>query len=132
MHVFSMSKHVAKNGQEFSIRQPTEHDAEEIINYSKLLFASTDQVLATLEEYVVTIENEKIWINDFNKNPNALVLIAELNEKLVGLLFFMTNSKRKTSHAGEFGVSVHPDFQRIGIGRHLVEELLTWARDNHQ
>ena len=84
-----MSRHVAKNGQEFSIRQPTEEDAADIINYSKVLFTSTDQVLTTLEEYVVTIENEKIWINDFNKNPNALVLIAELNGKLAGLLFFI-------------------------------------------
>ena len=127
-----MSKHGAKNGREFSIRRPTEQDAENIINYSKLLFASTDQVLTTLEEYVITIENEKVWINDFNKNPNALVLIAELNGKLAGMLFFMAYSKRKTSHIGEFGVSVHPDFQRIGIGRQLVEELLTWARHNHQ
>jgi len=127
-----MSRHVAKNGQEFSIRQPTEEDAADIINYSKVLFTSTDQVLTTLEEYVVTIENEKIWINDFNKNPNALVLIAELNGKLAGLLFFIANSKRKASHTGEFGLSVHPDFQRIGIGRHLVKALLTWAKENDQ
>jgi hypothetical protein len=51
-----------KDGRQFIIRQPNEDDAEGIINYSKILFASTDQVLTTLEEYTITVDNEKIWI----------------------------------------------------------------------
>ena len=125
-----MNTHITKDGREFSIRQPTESDAENIINYSKTLFASTDQVLTTLDEYTITVENEKIWINNFNQNLNALVLVAELGTQIIGLLFFIPNAKKKNSHTGEFGVSVHPDFQGINIGRLLIEELLVWARLN--
>ena len=125
-----MTTHVTKDGREFIIRRPTENDADDIINYSRTLFASTDQLLTSLEEYSITIENEKDWINSFNENPNAKILMAELNNQIIGLLFFVANSKKKNSHTGEFGVSVHPEFQGINVGRILVEALLAWAREN--
>jgi RimJ/RimL family protein N-acetyltransferase len=127
-----MKKYLTKDGKTFIIRRPTEDDAENIIIYTKILFSSTDQVLTTLEEYNITIEAERLWINSFKENPNALVLIAEIKSEIVGMLFFISNPKRKTSHTGEFGVSVHPRFQGCGIGRILIELLLSWARENSQ
>lgn len=125
-----MKKHLTKDGRHFIIRHATESDAADIISYSKILFASTDQVLTTLEEYTITEENEKVWINHLNENPGSNILIAVLHNQIVGLLFFISNSKRKNSHTGEFGVSVHPSFQGIGIGRLLIETLLNWANEN--
>jgi RimJ/RimL family protein N-acetyltransferase len=125
-----MNTYVTKDGREFIVRRPTENDAGDIINYSRLLFASTDQLLTTLEEYSITIENEKGWINSFNENPNSKILLAELNNQIIGLLFFVANPKKKNSHTGEFGVSVHPEFQGINVGRILVEALLRWARES--
>ncbi|GHN01172.1 acetyltransferase [Cytophagales bacterium WSM2-2] len=122
--------YTSRDGRQITIRRPTENDAEGIINYSKKLFASTDQVLTTLDEYTITVEAEVDWINNFNSNPNSRLLIAEHNSEIVGLLFFATNVKKKNMHVGEFGVSVHPDYQGIGIGRALVESLLVWAREN--
>jgi RimJ/RimL family protein N-acetyltransferase len=122
--------HLTKDKRSFVVRNPREEDAANIINYSKILFASTDQVLTTLEEYTITVENEKIWINTLNENSNSNVLVAEIGGQIAGLLFFIPNSKRKNAHTGEFGVSVHPDFQGIGIGRVLVETLIDWAKRN--
>lgn len=124
------SIHHTKNGQKFTIRQPTENDAEAIINHSKLIFESTDQVLTTLDEFAITVEQEKAWINSFNQSRNSIVLIAEMNNKILGLLFFIAGPKVKNSHTGEFGVNVNPAFQGLGIGRKLIETLLQWAKDN--
>jgi RimJ/RimL family protein N-acetyltransferase len=127
-----MDKYLMKDGRQFIIRQPNEYDAEGIIDYSKILFASTDQVLTTLEEYTITVDNEKIWIKNLNDNPNALLLIAQHNNQINGLLFFMPSTKKKNAHTGEFGVSVHPNFQGLGIGKRLIETLLAWANENKQ
>jgi RimJ/RimL family protein N-acetyltransferase len=127
-----MKTFFTKDNQAFTIRQPTESDAERIITYSKIIFASTDQVLTTLEEYTISIEDEKTWIANFNKNPNALLQIAEIENQIVGLLFFIANTKRKNLHTGEFGVNIHPDYQGLGIGRVLIETLLSWAKANAQ
>ncbi len=125
-----MDTHSTKDGYAFIVRRPMEEDAESIITYSKKIFASTDQVLTTLEEYKITVENEKVWINNFNLNPDALLLVAEMNSQIVGMLFFMPNSKKKNAHTGEFGVNVHPEFQGKGIGKKLIETLISWAREN--
>ena len=127
-----MDQHLSRDGKKFIIRQPNESDAAGIIHYSKTLFASTDQVLTMPEEYAITIENEKIWINDFIKNPNSLLLVAEYENQIVGMLFFVPNSKKKNSHTGEFGVNVHPKFQGIGIGRKLIQMLIDWAKENNK
>ena len=121
-----------KNGRSFVIRNATEKDAQNIINYSKIIFSSTDQVLTTLAEYTITVETETSWITQYNQNTNALLKIAECNDTVIGLVLFNPNTKKKISHSGEFGISVHPDFQGIRVGRLLIEDLLDWARHNTQ
>lgn len=127
-----MEMYITKDGREFTIRKPSADNAEEIINYSKLLFSSTDQVLTIPEEYTITVEGEMEWIKNINNNPNSLLLIAKLNYKIIGFLFFIHNSKKKIAHTGEFGVNVHPEYQGKGVGHKLVETLLKWARQNEQ
>lgn len=127
-----MKTHFTKDNKPFTIRRPIEDDAQAIIDYSKVLFSSTDQVLTSLQEYTITVVEEKTWIRTFSANPNALLQIAVLENQIVGLLFFSTGTKLKNSHTGEFGVSVHPKYQRLGIGRALIETLLGWARSNRR
>lgn len=117
-----------KSGKSLVIRNPIESDAAALIAYSKIVFASTDQLLNTVEEYTITEEGEKVWINNFLQNPDSLALVAELDHQIVGMLFFMSQTKRKSAHAGEFGVNVHPDHQSHGIGKALTESLMEWAK----
>ncbi len=127
-----MKKYQTKDKSEFIIRKPVEADAANMIAYSKLVFASTDQLLNTVEEYTITIDSEKIWINNFLQNPNSIALVAELNNQIVGMLFFVSQTKKKNSHTGEFGVNVHPDFRSLGIGKALTEYLIDWAKAHAQ
>ncbi len=120
------------NNKKFIIRIPDESDAENIISYAKIMFASTDQVLTTLPEYTITVEEEKAWINNSLANHNAVILMAELGNLVVGLLDFVPREKKKMAHAGELGVSVHPGYRGIGIGQKLMETLLDRARNNQQ
>ena len=125
-----MQNHLTNDGWKFIIRRPDENDADNIIHYSHIVFASTDQVLTIPEEYNITTENETAWINNINQSLSSLLLVAELDKQIVGMLFFIPNEKRKNSHTGEFGVSVHPQFQGRGIGRQLINTLLNWAKSN--
>jgi len=127
-----MSELLTKDDRLFTIEQPTAEHAEEIIQHSKQIFSSSDQLLTTVEEYMISTESEMEWINKTNSNPNSLLLIAKLDKKIVGFLFFISHSKKKISHSGEFGVNVRPDFQGLGIGSALIHSLLKWARLNRQ
>lgn len=127
-----MKKYSTKDHRTYTVRTPNEEDAQAIMDFAKLLFASTDQVLTTLEEYTITLEEEKKWINRPLTEPGTLILIAEAGSKVIGLLDFATRPRKKVKHTGEFGVSVHPDYQGRGIGRTLIENLLEWAKANPQ
>jgi RimJ/RimL family protein N-acetyltransferase len=125
-----MKEHKTKDGRKFTIRKPTEDDAQDIIDYSRMLFASTDQVLTTLEEYTITVQQERTWISNFNEDPNSIILIVRMEDRMAGLLFFVGGSKKKNAHTGELGVSIHPDWQGLGIGRQLMRSLIEWAQNN--
>lgn len=125
-----MDSYSAKDGRTLILRQPTAGDAADLIAYSKRVFASTDQLLTTPEEYTLSVEAEINWINSINNSPNSLLLIAVTQQSIVGFLFFIGNTKRKTRHTGEFGMSIHPDYRRIGLGQALVERLMEWAGKN--
>lgn len=125
-----MSQYFTKNGKPYVIRQVEENDAKNLIEYSKMIFASTDQVLTALEEYTISVADEKTWINSISKSPNSKLLIAELDGRIVGFLFFIGQQKIKIAHTGDVGVNVHPDYRGQGIGRALMEDLIEWA-NNH-
>jgi len=127
-----MNKQFTRDGKAFTVRRPLEEDAEAIIAYSKIVFDNTDQVLTTPEEYTMTVVQEKLWINSALLEPAALILIAEIGDEVVGLLDFFPKHKRKVAHTGEFGISVHPNYQGLGIGGTMIEMLLHWALNNKQ
>lgn len=124
------TKHITKANQTFIIRQPQITDAKTLIDFVKIIFTSTDQIITTIEEFNSTVEQQEIWIKSFSEKQNALILIAELNKEVVGLINFSPNQNRKTKHVGEFGMSVHPNYRGQGIGRELIDALLVWVSKN--
>jgi RimJ/RimL family protein N-acetyltransferase len=116
------------NQQALTLRIPSEADAQAIITYAKFMFASTDQVITTPGEYTMTPEQEAVWIQSMNQDPNSYILIAEMDHMVVGLLDFSPKTKIKTQHTGEFGISIHPNYRSKGIGRQMVQQLLEWAK----
>lgn len=127
-----MSTFSAKDGRQIEIRPAAIEDAERIISFAKILFLSTDQVLTLPEEYKMTVEQEVLFIESYTNNPTALLLVAVYGNEVVSLLNFKCGEKKKIQHSGEFGISVLPAFQALGIGKQMVIELLNWAKQKPQ
>ncbi|MEO6980702.1 MAG: GNAT family N-acetyltransferase [Mucilaginibacter sp.] len=122
-----MTHHLTKNEIAYIIRQANENDAENLIEYSRTVFASTDQLLTTPEEYTIPVAGQKAWINNMSKSANSKLLVAVLDGRIIGFLFFTGQQKVKNAHTGELGVNVHPAYRAMGIGRALIETLIEWA-----
>ncbi|WP_295794739.1 GNAT family N-acetyltransferase [Mucilaginibacter sp.] len=125
-----MTQHSTKNEIPYIIKEADEIDAENIIQYSKTVFASTDQVLTMPEEYNISVADEQIWINNISKSPTSKLLVAVRDEEIIGFLFFIGQQKAKIAHVGELGVNVHPGYRAMGIGRALMGALIKWAADH--
>lgn len=127
-----MALFTAKDGKQIDIRPARRQDAAAIIAFAKVLFQSTDQVLTLPEEYTISVQDEELFIDSHTTDPNALLLVATYNDTVVALLNFKCYPKKKVRHSGEFGISVHPSFQGLGIGRCITATLLDWAKQHPQ
>ncbi|NLL41736.1 MAG: GNAT family N-acetyltransferase [Firmicutes bacterium] len=116
-----------QSGQELTIRQAIPADAEEILAYIEQISAETDYLTFGPGEFGITAEQEGIFIDTLTKSDNKLMILAFLENKLVGHLTFMGGSRPRTRHAGELGVSVLRNYWRLGIGTKLIRCCLDWA-----
>ena len=112
------------------IRIATEEDAVSIISLQKSVLEEDDFLVTTLEEFQITVEEEKEWIAARLENERETFLIAEVDGELVGMLVFQSPARIRLSHTGTFGMMVDKRFRGQGIGTAFIEELLIWAKQN--
>lgn len=118
-------------GNNFNIRRAIENDAEQIIKHTKIVLTENPHVMGTtLEEFTTTIEEEKEWINSHQKQ--GLLLVAEVDENIIGILNFCLSPRKKFRHQGLFGMSIQEAFTNKGIGGSLIKKLLEWAKDDNR
>lgn len=70
-------------------------------------------------------------INTCEKNKNDLMILAFHQDQLIAVLdFFSGYPRRRTSHKGTLGMSVHGDWQGQGVGKQLIHFLIGWLKSN--
>ena len=79
------------------------------------------------DEFTKTEDQERAWIRAINDNPRELLLLAEVEGRIVGNIDFHIAKRRRLDHSGEFGMSVQPGWRNRGIGSALLGSLIEWA-----
>jgi len=69
-------------------------------------------------------------IEAFADRAHGIFLVAEIDDKIVGHAFLEPLLLASTAHVVRVTIAVHEGYQREGIGRALMNELLGWARAN--
>lgn len=113
-------------GDNVLIRTATLTDVEPLLELTRQVTSEPNVTLTEWDEIDGTIDSERQFIEQA-AGPGNLLLLAEVNGQLVGMLNFSTHRKRKRAHAGEFGMTVRQSHRDQGIGRMLLNALLSWA-----
>jgi len=109
------------------IRNGTVKDAEQLISHTKKVLGENPQFFATsLEEITTTVELEREWI--MKQEKDGLLIVAETDGVIFGMLNFSPSPRKKFSHQGMFGMSIQEAYTNKGIGRKLITTLLEWAK----
>ena len=58
------------------------------------------------------------------------MIVAEINDKVVGWLAFQSQGRKRLSHVGSLGMMIRKNYRGIGIGKMLIKALLDWAEKN--
>lgn len=130
MAIYSPRKFQSKSGGDVTIRSATVADAASILDLSVSVIDEEIYELTTPAEFKMEKEAEEKWIDEFAKDPSKLILVAEMDSTLVGLLDFSNGRRLRIAHTGEFGMSVKKTSRGQGIGTMLLSALIEWAEGN--
>jgi RimJ/RimL family protein N-acetyltransferase len=114
---------------EYVIERASLGDTQAIHSYLNKIAADKLDVLF-LRPNGFPFDQVKKLIERSHESMDNLFLVAKTRSDILGTLTFSRYSKMETRHSGDFGMSIHPDHRRKGIGNRLIEELESWAHAN--
>lgn len=118
-----------KNGRQVSIRTPAAEDTPAVIEYLKAVFADDRFFLTTAEEAKEwqTLEKEQEHIEKYYNDENKLMVVTDVDGRIVSMSTIEPGDKKRIRHVGRLGISILPDYRRIGLGTVIMEILVEWA-----
>ncbi len=108
------------------IRVATRADAEAVI--ANINAVCTEEIFLQTDHFVPNAQWD-IALSGSGPTPGYLILVAELNGKIVGIArLFPGSCGSKDKHTAELGTNILREYRNRGIGTRLVAETLAWAR----
>jgi len=114
------------------VRKAKIKDADEITKLNYLLMKYHEKID---KYYNINKDHRKIcnkYVKKLIRSKNALVLVAEVNEKIVGTMYGAIKKRppimkvRKFGHLGD--AFILKKYRKQGVGKKLTEELMKWFK----
>ncbi|WP_226679983.1 GNAT family N-acetyltransferase [Sutcliffiella horikoshii] len=112
------------------IREIRMQDAENLLILIKEVERTSAFMLMEPGEREMTLEQQQKRIEIMDKQNNSTIFVAEENGKLIGYLFVMGGSTKRTKHSAYLVIGILQEHRGKGIGTKLFEHVTTWA-SNH-
>lgn len=119
-----------KQGQQYIIRYPKSNDAPALRDYINCV--SKEQTFILLQGEQLTLKEEKNYLAEQLKKiakREAILLCVIVAEKIVGVSGLKMKDKVE-KHVGVFGISLAREFRGQGIGKKLMQLVLSEAKKN--
>lgn len=114
------TKIILKNNNICSIKNASEQNASEILDFLKRTCAQSDFLLSYPDEIDFTVEQEQDFLASKKVSIDEVLLCAQIDGKIVGTASInKIGNKYKVKHRAEFSVAVEKDFWNIGVGKQL-------------
>ena len=119
-----------RTGASITIRQAVEDDAPALIAFTQQIDTESPFLSREPGEFNVPVPTEGLFIRQTNARKNGLILVALDGDTVIGMIDFHGGNRQRALHTGEFGMSVLKAYWGRGIGAHLLDAVLEWARCN--
>ncbi|HWP22547.1 MAG TPA: GNAT family N-acetyltransferase [Candidatus Cryosericum sp.] len=124
-----MSEYTLKDGRTLILRDPTLDDAEEMVDYLKVVGSETDFLLCD-ENGIdgLTLEGERDWITATLDAPNTRMFVGTVNGEIVLVCDVRAAARKRIAHVGGVAISIKRDYWRFGIGSIAMREMIDFAK----
>lgn len=112
------------------IREATPDDAAALLQLSQQVAQETEYLVMDETGMALSAEMLAMHLESLYESPNNLLLLAFVDDQLVGNASVKASNDYRIAHIGEIGISILKEFWGIGLGSLLMEEILYWAQDS--
>lgn len=123
-------KEIMMDSKKLIIRKAKKTDAKAITEYINFVAGESDFFTFGFGQYDKSAEQEEELIESTLHNENSLIIIAEIDDKIVGCLSFSGGSRQRIAHRGELGISVLKEYWGLGVGKELLQYLIDWSKNS--
>ncbi|RLL42056.1 N-acetyltransferase [Oceanobacillus piezotolerans] len=110
------------------IREVMEKDAEHLAQLISRVESESPYMLYGAGERNISAEKQIDMISQIKKQENSIMLVATVNEELVGYLFALGGNTKKNRHTAYLVIGIVEEHQGKGIGARLFDSLEQWAK----
>jgi putative acetyltransferase len=107
---------------DFMIIRPIRAEDAKDVHKMRVMPGVMENILGTASERVSYAEE---FIRDLSSNDH--VLVAEVEETVVGIAVLQVSARARLRHTAELGINVHAAHQGEGIGKSLMSAILNIA-----
>lgn len=119
---------ILKNGQSVIFRSPTPDDASQMLTFLNCIASDSDYLIRYPEECETSPEKEANLIASVRQSEYDLYITAFAENKIVGNCQLAFQKRMKTKHRASISIGILKEYQGIGLGRAMMEELISIAR----
>jgi len=120
---------VLKNGIEIIIRKTVKEDAQNLLDYLKIVGGESDNLTFDKNGLGLTVEQEEHYIENINSSRASAQFIGTIGHNIVCCGGVTAQSRDRTAHQSNLGISVLKEFWDIGVGTGLMEKMIEFAKE---
>jgi RimJ/RimL family protein N-acetyltransferase len=113
------------------IRKIKTTDAANFLELCQRLDNESKFMMLEPGERQTTIEEQTKWIKNTLKDDISLILVCEIEGRIVGYLYAIRESFNRMRHSAYIVTGILKEFRGQGIGSQLFNELDNWSISNH-
>ena len=125
-----MNIFLLKDGREVILREAVKSDAQDLINFYNAVGGETDFLSFGKNEFMATVDFEEKYLENINNEVNSTLILAIINDKIIGAASINSSQKRKIKHVGTLGIVIKKAFCNMGLGKIFMHFLIEWAKSN--
>lgn len=127
--LFEEKKIKLKDGQTCILRSVETKDAENMIEYLRMVSSETPFLLRNEDEVTYTIEAEEQILENKRNHPREIMMVAEVEGSIAGNCGIISHgSLRRVYHRCGFAIALKEAYWNIGIGSAMMEYAFCLAK----
>jgi RimJ/RimL family protein N-acetyltransferase len=120
----------SRDGTRILLRSAEPKDAKAVLELSYDVIKENKTLVTSTEEFIITEDQQREFIHLYKADPGNVMIVAEHNRRIIGILTFQRGVFLKYAHHGSVGMIVDINWRGKGIGKALLATLIQWADYN--